>query len=148
LIDGKGTGAWNQLSVLLPIFINSAIQKRGVYHFAENTVSLLHLKLSTLTLLTIFQGKSAVHISDQVALYARIVERILADDVPESGERGYYFALAHDLNWHETAAKFAVAMKARGLVDDEETRVWANDEDAAEASGIPSAFVQLFFNAE
>jgi hypothetical protein len=42
-IDGKGTGAWNQLSVLLPIFINSAIYKRGVYHFAENTVSFLYL---------------------------------------------------------------------------------------------------------
>jgi hypothetical protein len=94
------------------------------------------------------QGKSAVHISDQTALYARIVERILADDVPESGEKGYYFALAHDVDWHKTAAEFAVAMKARGLVDDDVTRVWASDEEASEASGIPAAFVQLFFNAE
>jgi hypothetical protein len=89
-----------------------------------------------------------VHISDQTALYARIVERILANDIPESGEKGYYFALAHEMNWHETAAEFAKAMKARGLVDDDVTRVWPNDKEAAEASGIPAAFVQLFFNAE
>ncbi|KAH7385157.1 hypothetical protein DE146DRAFT_759424 [Phaeosphaeria sp. MPI-PUGE-AT-0046c] len=128
-VYGKGTGAWNQLSVLLPIFISAALAKKKVYRFPENT------KIA------------AVHISDQTALYARIVERILADDPPESGEKGYYFALAHNLHWHELAAKLATAMKARELVADEETGTWTNSEDAAEALGVPGMFVQVLWNS-
>lgn len=95
----------------------------------------------------VMQEIAGVHISDQTALYARIVQKILADEALEHGEKGYYFTLAHDLHWHEVAGKLAAAMNARGLVTDEETGTWANSNDAAEALGVPAMFVQALWNS-
>ncbi|OAL07070.1 NAD(P)-binding protein [Phaeosphaeriaceae sp. SRC1lsM3a] len=128
-VYGKGTGAWNQLSVVLPIFVSAALAQKQVYKFPEN------IKIA------------AIHISDLTSLYERIVAGILVENEPESGEKGYYFGIAHDLHWHEVAARFAVTMKARHLVTDTETGTWATGEDAAEALGVPRMFVQVLWNS-
>lgn len=90
---------------------------------------------------------SGVHISDLTALYGRIIEKILQQETPPSGADGYYFALAHDLNWWEVLDHLAVALDARNLVTDSKTRVWPNDEAAAESLGVPVHFVQLLWNS-
>lgn len=98
-------------------------------------------------LLNSIQKIAAIHISDLTSLYERIVAGILVENEPESGEKGYYFGIAHDLHWHEVAARFAVTMKARHLVTDTETGTWATGEDAAEALGVPRMFVQVLWNS-
>ncbi len=90
---------------------------------------------------------SAVHISDLIALYGRIVENILQKETIPSGTEGYYFALAHDLFWWEALDHLAVVLKARNLVADSKTQIWPNDEVAAEALGVPIQFVQLLWNS-
>jgi hypothetical protein len=93
------------------------------------------------------QKIAAVHISDQTALYAKIVEGILIDNPPESDEKGYYFALAHDLYWHEIADKVAAALKARNLLNTEATGTWKTSEAAAAALDVPAMFVQALWNS-
>ena len=39
LLDGKGSGQWNQLSVLLPIYIQGSISAKAVRKFANDMVS-------------------------------------------------------------------------------------------------------------
>ena len=38
LSDGKGSGAWNQLSIVLPVYIEGSISQKRVHKFPENTV--------------------------------------------------------------------------------------------------------------
>ena len=88
-----------------------------------------------------------MHISDLTALYGRIVEKILRKEVIPSGTEGYYFALAHDLQWWETLNQLATALDARGLITDPEVHLWPSNEAAAELLGVPVPFVQLFWNS-
>ncbi|KAF2024248.1 NAD(P)-binding protein [Setomelanomma holmii] len=129
IVYGRGTGPWNQLSVVLPQYISAAITQKAVYKFSENT------KIS------------AVHVSDLTALYSRVIEAILEGKEIERGERGYYFGIAHNLYWHDVAAKLATIMKARGLVSSGEPRVWTDAAEAAEPLGVPAAFVQALWNS-
>lgn len=82
-----------------------------------------------------------------VRLYGLIIERILAKNPPESGEKGYYFALTHRIDWHEIADLVAPAMKSRGLVTDDKVRVWSDDKIASEALEVPAAFVPVLFKS-
>lgn len=93
------------------------------------------------------QKVAAVHISDLVDVYDRLLQNILVRAEIKNGEKGYYFALGHDLHWHDIAVKLASAMKARGLVTDDETGTWTNTEEAAEALGVPALFVQVLWNS-
>ena len=49
--------------------------------------------------------------------------------------------------WWETLGRLAAAMEARELVTSSETQVWTSDEAAAEATGVPEIFVEIFFNS-
>lgn len=88
-----------------------------------------------------------MHISDLTALYGRIIEKILQSESLPSGKEGYYFALAHDILLGETLDHLAVALKARGLVADSKTQIYASDEAAAKSLGVPAQFVQPLWNS-
>lgn len=89
----------------------------------------------------------AVHVSDLMALYARLLEKIVQNDAPAGGENGYYFAVAHEIHWWPTLDRMAAALHSRGLVQQRSTQMWPNDEEAAEAYGLPGLFVQMIFNS-
>ncbi|RDW59919.1 hypothetical protein BP6252_13006 [Coleophoma cylindrospora] len=128
-VYGKGSGAWNQLSVVLPIYVQGCISNKSVYKFPQN--------------MTV----SGVHISDMTALYTTIIEKVIQKETPPSGTEGYYFALAHDISWWELLDHLAKALHARGLVTESKTQVWPSDEAAAEALGIPVQYVQILWNS-
>ena len=88
-----------------------------------------------------------MHDSDLSALYGQIVEKIIRGEGLPSGTEGYYFALAHDLHLWEVADSLAVALHARGLVEDPKTQIWPSDEAAAEALKVPVQFVQPLWNS-
>lgn len=88
-----------------------------------------------------------MHISDLTALYRRIVEKVLGKEELPSGSEGYYFALAHDLQWWEVSGRLAVALKDRGLVTDSKTEIWPSNEAAALSLGVPEQYVQALWNS-
>ncbi|CAL5871785.1 uncharacterized protein PFLUO_LOCUS6038 [Penicillium psychrofluorescens] len=129
IVYGKGTGEWNKLSVVLPVYVKASISGEAVYKFSENT------------------KVSGVHISDLTALYGRIIENILQGEQLPSGREGYYFALAHYLYIGEFLDHLAVELKARGLITDSKTRIYPNDEAAARTLGVPVPFVRPLWNS-
>ncbi|KAJ4293395.1 hypothetical protein N0V90_008678 [Kalmusia sp. IMI 367209] len=126
---GKGTGAWNRLSVTVPILIKASIERKEVRQFEG------------------IRQDSYVHISDLTALYGRIVEKILHGEDPPSGSNGYYFAIAHRLLSNEFADHLAATLHARGLVGSPKSEVWPSHEAAADALGVPAMFVDILFNS-
>ena len=90
---------------------------------------------------------SGVHITDLIALYGRLVDKIIRKETLPSGKEGYYFALAHDIVWRETLDRLVAALNARGLIKDSHIEDWPSDGFAAEALGVPKGFVQAFWNA-
>ncbi|KAL3480460.1 hypothetical protein BJX99DRAFT_254451 [Aspergillus californicus] len=129
LVYGKGTGEWNKVSVVLPVYVQGSLSHQAVYRFPENT------------------KVSAVHISDLTALYRRIIEKVLLGETLPCDKEGYYFALAHDLFLGEMLEHLTQALESRGLVTDRETRVYPNDQVAAELLGVPEQFVQPLWNS-
>ncbi|OQD60496.1 hypothetical protein PENPOL_c023G10563 [Penicillium polonicum] len=129
LVYGKGSGEWNKLSVVLPVYVNASISGQAVYKFPEDT------------------KVSSVHISDLTALYGRIIENILQGEPLPTGREGYYFALAHYLHLGEVLDHLAIQLKARGLITDSKTKVYLNDEAAASSLGIPVPFVRPLWNS-
>ncbi|QKX57751.1 uncharacterized protein TRUGW13939_04871 [Talaromyces rugulosus] len=129
LVYGEGTGEWNRLSVVLPVYVQASLRNKTVYRFPENT------------------KVSAVHISDLTALYGRIIDKVLRDETLPCDKEGYYFALAHDLFLGEVLDRMALALKSRGLIAEPGTRVYPNDHAAAESLGVPEQFVQTLWNS-
>ncbi|KAL4874967.1 hypothetical protein BJY04DRAFT_233130 [Aspergillus karnatakaensis] len=129
LVYGKGTGEWNKVSVVLPVYVQASLSNHTVYRFPENT------------------KVSAVHISDLTALYDRIVEKVLLGEALPYNKEGYYFALAHDLFLGDVLEHLALALKSRGLVTDGKTRLYPSDQVAAESLGVPEQFVQTLWNS-
>ena len=89
------------------------------------------------------QKISGVHISDVTALYRQIIEKILLEESIPNGTQGYYFALAHDIQWWETLDRLAITLNSRELVDDTEVKTWSSKEAAAEALGLPVQYVHV-----
>lgn len=129
------------------MYIKGAIEHKAVYKFPEDTVNKHHASTPRWLTDVISQKVSGVHIADLTALYGRIVEKIIRNETLPSGKQGYYFALAHDLQWWEILDHLALALKARGLVADTNLRVWPNDEVAAKLLGVPTPFVQALWNS-
>ncbi|KAI9656895.1 MAG: hypothetical protein M1821_003534 [Bathelium mastoideum] len=129
VVYGKGSGAWNQLSVVLPIYVKASIARKAVYKFAENT------------------KVGAVHITDLTALYGQVVEKILQKEPLPSETEGYYFGITHELVWWEFLDRLTAALHSRGLVKSSETHTWPSDDVAAEALGVPAQFVQPLWNS-
>ncbi|KAL4860572.1 hypothetical protein BDV12DRAFT_204901 [Aspergillus spectabilis] len=131
LVYGKGTGQWNKLSVILPVYVQAALAQKAVYRFPENT------------------KVSAVHISDLTALYRLIINRILcgeSETIPQNKE-GYYFALAHDLFLGDVLDHLWLSLYSRGLVTDARTRIYPSDQIAVESLDVPKKFVQTLWNS-
>ncbi|KAF4964988.1 hypothetical protein FSARC_7166 [Fusarium sarcochroum] len=121
--DGRGSGPWNQLSVVLPGLVRASLKLGKVYKFDENIT---------------VQG---VHISDLTALYWQIIKAILHNETIPSGTEGYYFAVAHDIDVWEFLDHLATAFKTRGLATDERPEVFPSDDFAADAIGVPVQFL-------
>lgn len=83
-----------------------------------------------------------MHISDLVALYALLTEKILQKDSIPCGEKGYYFAMAHKTHWWDVMQRLAEALHARGLVVQPKAEVWPSDEMAADYLGFPRPYVR------
>ncbi|KAK9779764.1 putative NAD-dependent epimerase/dehydratase domain-containing protein [Seiridium cardinale] len=128
-VYGRGSGEWNQLSVVIPGHVQASLRQRKVHKFPED------FKVS------------GVHITDLTALYWRIIEAVLQNQSIPSGTEGYYFALAHDIHIWEFLDRLATALKARGLVDDSNVATWPNDEVAAESIGVPSQFLAALWKS-
>ncbi|KAF2448470.1 NAD(P)-binding protein [Karstenula rhodostoma CBS 690.94] len=129
LTYGKGTGAWNKLSVNIPIIINASIEHKKVQQFAENI------------------EVSYVHISDLTALYGLLVERILQDEEPPNGTDGFYFSTAYQISSHDFSEHLARALHTRGLVASSTPEVWPSVEAAAEGLSVPVKFVEYLWNS-
>lgn len=83
-----------------------------------------------------------MHISDLVALYALLTENILQKELIPSGEKGYYFPIAHRTHWWNVMQRLAEGLNARGLVTGPKTEIWSSDEMAAEYLGFPRPYVR------
>ncbi|KAF2792902.1 NAD(P)-binding protein [Melanomma pulvis-pyrius CBS 109.77] len=121
---GRGTGECKKLSVNLSTYIRTSIAKRTVYKFDKDG------------------NPPTAHISDVVALYTLIIMRILNKDLVPSGEKGYYFAMAHRYSWWNVMQRIAEAMHARRLVDEPEAKIWPSYEMAAESLGYPLLYMR------
>ncbi|CAJ2501453.1 Uu.00g043060.m01.CDS01 [Anthostomella pinea] len=125
--DGRGTGAWNQLTIQLPVYIKSSISLGKVHKFAENIAA------------------PFVHISDLTDFYARLVEKIIRKEQLPSGEDGYYFAVAHSTHWWDILDHLALALHARGLAEPA-THIWPSEEMAAQSLGVPVDYARSIWN--
>ncbi|KAI1016791.1 hypothetical protein LB504_007046 [Fusarium proliferatum] len=129
IVYGRGTGAWNQLSVMIPGLTRASLKLGKVYKFDEN-ISL-----------------QAVHISDLTSLYCRIIHAVLNHEEIPCGKDGYYFAVAHDMDMWEFQDHLAAAMKARDLVSSDKPEVYPSDEFAAEAIDLPVEFLETLYKS-
>ncbi|KAF2718890.1 hypothetical protein K431DRAFT_322086 [Polychaeton citri CBS 116435] len=128
-VYGKGSGKWNQLSVVLPAYVKPSIAQGAVYRFKEDT------------------RVSGVHVSDMSALYRQIVQKVSQNEPIPSGDEGYYLALAHNLEWSKVSHQLAEALFTRGLIKNLKVKIWPNEESAAKALAVPTKFVQPLWNA-
>jgi hypothetical protein len=83
-----------------------------------------------------------VHISDLVAFYALLTEKILQKEPIPSGEKGYYFAIAHRTHWWDVMQRLAKVLHAHGLVAEPKADIWPSYEMAAEYLGFPRLYVR------
>lgn len=82
-----------------------------------------------------------------VTYYRLLIEGILQEKSLPSNDLGYYFPLAHDVDWWEALDHIAVALNARGLTTNPKTLVWPSDEVAAEALHCPISFLHILYNS-
>lgn len=75
-------------------------------------------------------------------LYALIVENILQQHPIPSGDKGYYFAIAHRIPWWITMDSLAAHLYRRGLVAESTARIWPTYEMAADCLGFPTKYVR------
>ncbi|KAF2664223.1 NAD(P)-binding protein [Microthyrium microscopicum] len=123
-VYGRGSGQWKKLSANIPAHIRSGIAHKVVYKFDKDG------------------NPPTAHISDLVALYGLLTERILQGTPIPSGKDGYYFAIAHTVGWWEIMDGLAKALYARGLVEEPKTPFWPSDEVAADYLGFPRMFLR------
>ncbi|KAJ5808690.1 hypothetical protein N7474_009959 [Penicillium riverlandense] len=128
-LHGRGTGTWNQLSPQIPALVKASLKHKQVYKFSENREVIL------------------THISDLTTFYAQLMEAILQRKQLPTGEQGYYFTVSHAVAWWDILDRLAVAMHARGLVNEPTTKVWPSDEVAAESLGVPIKFAHSMWNS-
>lgn len=88
-----------------------------------------------------------MHIFDLTSFYATLVTAILQGKSIPSGESGYYFPMSHRVSWWDILDEMARALCTRDLVDDENVEPWKNDNEAAEALGVPPKFAHSIFNS-
>jgi hypothetical protein len=82
------------------------------------------------------------HVSDVAPVYRLLVEKILQKEPTPSGEEGYYFVVAHKIQWWTVLDRIAESLYARGLVTEPKSRIWPSDEMAAEYLGLPPLYLR------
>lgn len=87
------------------------------------------------------------HISDLTTFYAQLAEAILQKRTLPACLDGYYFVAAHSVRWWDILDRLAVAMHARGLVDELTTKVWPSGAFAAAALGVSADFVHSMWDS-
>lgn len=87
------------------------------------------------------QSPPAAQVSDVVALYVLLVEKILAGQEIPSGDTGYYFAIAHRCSWWDIMTGIAQSLHRRGLVQEPLVKTWPSYEMAAESLGWPLQYI-------
>jgi hypothetical protein len=75
-------------------------------------------------------------------MYALIVENVLRQEPIPSGDKGYYFAVAHRVPWWRTMDSLAEHLYRRGLVVEPTPRIWPTYEMAADCLGFPAKYVR------
>ncbi|KAI1414112.1 NAD(P)-binding protein [Hypoxylon sp. FL1857] len=123
-VYGRGSGEWRKLSVNIPAFIRTSIAQKAVYKFDKDG------------------NAPEVHISDLIAVYTLLAEKILNKESIPSGERGYYFAFAHRASWWDIMQRLADALYARGLITEPKVQVWPSYEMAADYMGFPRLHIR------
>ncbi|KAG4436916.1 hypothetical protein IFR05_007604 [Cadophora sp. M221] len=123
-VYGVGTGECRKQSVYLPSHIQAFIKLKAVYIWDKEG------------------NPPAAHISDVVSLYALLAEKILKQETIPSGEKGYYFVVGHKSPWWNVMKHLSDVMFARGLVKQAATPTWPSDEMAADALGLPLAYIR------
>jgi hypothetical protein len=83
-----------------------------------------------------------VHISDLVAFYALLAEKVLLKERIPSGETGYYFPIVHKTHWWSVMERLAESLQTRGFVDRPEPEIWPSDDMAADYLGFPRTFIR------
>jgi hypothetical protein len=146
LLDGRGTGTWNQLSPQIPALIKASIKEKKVYKFAENRVSDWIYQFNV-DILTQTKEATLAHISDITIFFAHLIEAILRGDKLPEGENGYFFLVSYMIPWWNILEKLAARLYARGLVDSRELDVWPSDKVLAEAVGVPVKFAYSMWNS-
>ncbi|KPM43739.1 hypothetical protein AK830_g2771 [Neonectria ditissima] len=124
-VYGRGTGECKTLSIAFPAFIRASIKNKLVHRFDKNG------------------SPAAAHISDITALYGLLVEQILLKMPIPSGEKGYYFAVAHKTSSWDFMQRLADRLYALGLVEEPEPHTWPSDELAAQSLGVPLQIVRI-----
>ncbi|KAI4863797.1 NAD(P)-binding protein [Hypoxylon rubiginosum] len=124
VVYGRGTGEWRKVSANIPAYIRTSIAHKVVYKFDVDG------------------HPPAVHISDLVAFYALLIEKILQKENIPKGEDGYYFVIAHRAPWWAIMQRLAEALYARGLVDEPKTQIWPSYDVAAESLGFPRVYMK------
>ncbi|KAI1087270.1 NAD(P)-binding protein [Rostrohypoxylon terebratum] len=124
VVYGVGSGEWRKLSVNIPAYTRASIARKITYKFEKEG------------------NPPAVHISDLVALYALMVEKILQKEPIPSGEKGYYFATVHRAPWWEIMQRIADALYKRGLVTEPKVQIWLSWDEAADELGFPRPFIR------
>ncbi|KAJ0278986.1 hypothetical protein COL940_006960 [Colletotrichum noveboracense] len=116
LVYGRGTGQGRKLSVNIPAMVRVSKRLRVVHKFDKD--------------------------ADLVELYRLLTENILLGKPIPSGREGYYFATVHRVPWWDVMDRIAVAMHARGLVDEPTTKVWPSYDVAADTLGFPRLYIR------
>ncbi|CAI6307679.1 unnamed protein product [Periconia digitata] len=127
-VVGRGTGPYNQLSVLTPRYVLGAIQQKKMHRFPNDTVI------------------PTIHVKDLTSLYAILVDKILTNQSIDANERGFYFGISFNLSTATFHAHLAPALKARDLIQDTNIDIWSLKE-ASKILDVPEGAVGFMFNS-
>lgn len=94
------------------------------------------------------QGWPAISIDDLADFYVLLVQRIISDDPPADGFDGYYFPIAHDIDWWEVMDAFSQALYSRGLVDQPKSVPATSTEEATARLGFPVTLASILFKSK
>ncbi|GAP86000.1 putative NAD dependent epimerase dehydratase family protein [Rosellinia necatrix] len=128
-VYGTGAGQWKKLSQNIPASIKAGAALKTVYKFDSDS------------------NFAAVHVSDLAEYYVLLLKKLLQGEKLPSGEKGYYFAVAHEVGWWDIAQGLANTLHARGLVTEPTAKVWPSDEMAAEVLDLPRQYVRVMHTA-
>ncbi|KAF4853542.1 hypothetical protein CGCSCA4_v002106 [Colletotrichum siamense] len=100
--DGKGAGFGNTVSIQTTDIVKAAIASGRVHSVTPDQPTW-----------------PVCHISDNTALYLQILRSILEGKNIGHGRNGYYLAASSSIAWDDIYAAMALALKVRGIIEDE-----------------------------